>query len=113
MVMGSSNALCDTVARDCNRQSLGPLARRNYDDVSTPITSDGSLPDPLKLESLMLNIGASLRVHARHQLFTWTQGLLQNLIKHELLTCALRNRESLLFHVDGFATPLVEPAPFS
>jgi len=82
-------------------------------DVTTATTSDGSLPDPLELESLMLNIDASLRVHARHQFFTWTQGLLQNLIKHELLICALRNGEPLLFHVDGFATSPVEPAPIS
>jgi transcriptional regulator EpsA len=82
-------------------------------DVTTATASDGSLPDPLELESLMLNIDASLRVHARHQFFTWTQGLLQNLIKHELLICALRNGEPLLFHVDGFATSPVEPAPIS
>jgi transcriptional regulator EpsA len=80
-------------------------------DVTTATTSDGSLPDPLEIESLMLNIDASLRVHARHQFFTWTQGLLQNLIRHELLICALRNGEPLLFHVDSFATSPVEPAP--
>ena len=61
----------------------------------------------------MLNIDASLRVHARHQFFTWTQGLLQNLIKHDLLICALRNGEPLLFQVDSLATWPVEPAPFS
>jgi len=60
----------------------------------------------------MLNIDASLRVHARHQFFTWTQGLLQNLVKHELLICALRNGEPLLFHVDCFAVAPVEPVPF-
>jgi transcriptional regulator EpsA len=60
----------------------------------------------------MLNVDASLRVHARHQFFTWTQGLLQNLVKHELLICALRNGEPLLFHVDTFATSLAEPGPF-
>jgi len=81
-------------------------------DVTTATNAEGSLPDPLELESLMLNIDASLRVHARHQLFTWTQGLLQNLVKHELLICALRNGEPLLFHVDSFAVAPVEPAPF-
>lgn len=60
----------------------------------------------------MLNVDASLRVHARHQLFSWTQGLLQNLVKHELLICALRSGEPLLFHVDCFATSPVEPARF-
>src|SRR5262245_5852390 len=64
-------------------------------EVTTAITG-GSLPDPLEIESLMLNIDASLRVHARPQFFTWTQGLLQNLIKHELLVCALRDRKSVV-----------------
>lgn len=82
-------------------------------DVTNATPSDGSLPDPLELEALVLNIDASLRVHARHQFFTWTQGLLQNLINHELLICALRNGESMLFHVDGFAASPIEPAPFS
>jgi len=39
--------------------------------------------------------------------------LLQNLLKHELLICALRNGEPLLFHVDSFATSPVEPGTFS
>ena len=81
--------------------------------VNIVTSSDASLPDPLEAESLMLNIDASLRVHARPQFFSWTQGLLQNMIKHELLICALRNGEPLLFHVDSFATSPVEPAPFS
>jgi transcriptional regulator EpsA len=81
-------------------------------ELTTETPGDGSLPDALELESLMLNIDASLRVHARHQFFTWTQGLLQNLIKHELLICALRNGEPLLFHVDSFAASPVEPGPF-
>jgi transcriptional regulator EpsA len=81
-------------------------------EVTTATSSDASLPDQLELESLMLNVDASLRVHARHQLFTWTQGLLQNLVKHELLICALRSGEPLMFHVDAFATSPVEPGPF-
>lgn len=81
--------------------------------VTTAITNDGPPPDALEVEALMLNIDASLRVHARPQFFTWTQGLLQSLIKHELLICALRNGEPLLFHVDAFATSPVEPGPFS
>src|SRR6266571_4758478 len=61
-------------------------------------SGNASLLDPLVLEALALNMDASLRVHARHHFFTWTQGLLQNLLKHELLICALRT---------------AEPAPFS
>ena len=32
-----------------------------------------ALLHPQELESLLLNIDASLRVHSRHQLFGWTQ----------------------------------------
>src|SRR5207248_992761 len=49
-----------------------------------------ALLHPQELESLLLNIDASLRVHSRHQLFGWTQGMRQSLIKHELLVCAVR-----------------------
>ena len=91
---------------------FSPLVPEPSTNVPTATPSEGSLPDPLELESFMLNVDASLRVHARHQLFNWTQGLLQNLVKHELLICALRNGEPLLFQVDCFATSPVEPGPF-
>lgn len=94
------------------RQPLPPVFQ-----ISTQVNSDtlsnASLLDRLELESLMLNLDASLRVHARHQFFTWTQGLLQNLVKHELLICALRNAEPTSFHVDSFATSAVETMLFS
>jgi len=79
--------------------------------VNSVPAGNSALLDPLELESLTLNLDASLRVHARHQLFSWTQGLLQNLVKHELLICALRGAEPMSFHVDSFATSPVEPAP--
>jgi transcriptional regulator EpsA len=81
--------------------------------VNRDTSSNVSLPDRLELESLMLNMDASLRVHARHQFFTWTQGLLQNLIKHELLMCALRNANPVSLQVDSFATSAVETKLFS
>ena len=80
--------------------------------VPSAPSSNASLPDPLEIESLVLNLDASLRVHARHHFFTWTQGLLQNLVKHELLICALRDGEPMSLRVDGFASPPVEPALF-
>jgi transcriptional regulator EpsA len=73
----------------------------------------GEVLDFLELESLMLNMDASLRVHARPHFFSWTQGLLQSLIRHELLICALRNGEPMSFHVDTFSTLPPEPARFS
>src|SRR6266853_2452612 len=82
-------------------------------EVNGMTSGSPSLSDPLELESLKLVMDASLRVHARHHFFTWTQGLLQNLVKHEALICALRNAEPMSFHVDSFSTSPLEPALFS
>jgi transcriptional regulator EpsA len=86
--------------------------------LSTPrpraMPADGAgvaaLLDPLELESLLLNVDASLRVHARFQLFGWSQGMLQNLLRHEMLICALRGAEPPSYQVDCFAGPHIEPA---
>lgn len=89
-----------------------PLLLESSTYVSSVSPPNVSLLDPLDLEALMLNIEASLRVHARHQLFTWTQGLLQNLVKHELLVCTLRNAEPMTFHVDSFAMSMPDLGRF-
>jgi transcriptional regulator EpsA len=70
-----------------------------------------ALLEPLELESLLLNIDASLRVHTRPQFYGWTQGLLQNLVPHELLVCALCADSSSSFQADCFAGARIEPAP--
>src|SRR5262245_48219701 len=44
---------------------------------------DFALPDTLQLESLILNLDAALRVHTRPHFFSWTQGVLQSLVRHE------------------------------
>src|SRR5258706_13049356 len=69
-----------------------------------------ALLEPLELESVLLNIDASLRVHARPQMFGWTQGLLQNLVPHEMLVCALCADPSASFQADCFASARIEPA---
>lgn len=70
--------------------------------------SAARLLDARVLESLMLNIDASLRVYSRPQLFGWTQGLLQNLFRHELLVCAVREDRALNYQVDCFASPWID-----
>jgi transcriptional regulator EpsA len=70
--------------------------------------SGARLLDARVLESLLLNIDASLRVYSRPQLFGWTQGLLQNLLRHELLLCAVREDRGLAYQVDCFASPWIE-----
>jgi transcriptional regulator EpsA len=72
-----------------------------------------ALLHPEELESLLLNIDASLRVHSRHQLFGWTQGMLQSLVKHELLVCALRSARPTSYQVDCFASPWIDPEKVS
>jgi transcriptional regulator EpsA len=74
--------------------------------------TDASSLDRFELESLMQNVDASLRVHTRPQFFTWTQGLLQDLVPHQLLICAARSARQESFHVDAVAAPPLEPSPF-
>ena len=59
--------------------------------------------DFLQIESIVLNLDASLRVHARAHFFSWTQGLLQSLIRHELLICTLCHGKPPAFRADGFS----------
>src|SRR5690349_22939990 len=69
--------------------------------------------DALELESLALNLDTSLRVHATHHFFSWTQGSLQNLVRHELLICALRKSEPAALHFESFTTAPFELARFN
>ncbi|HEX6735327.1 MAG TPA: hypothetical protein VF096_10990, partial [Azonexus sp.] len=69
--------------------------------------------DPLEFEVLALILEHSLKVHTTHHFFCWTQGLLQNLIRHEVLICALRNGESGNFHVDSFSSAAERPTVLS
>src|SRR5688500_2529326 len=69
--------------------------------------------DFLQIESIVLNLDASLRVHARSHFFSWTQGLLQSLIRHELLVCTLCHGKPPAFRADGFSMTTPDPAMFS
>lgn len=57
----------------------------------------------LEVETLMLNLDASLRVYERAHFFSWTQGLLQSLVRHEVLICALRNGDPQSMRADSFS----------
>jgi len=69
--------------------------------------------DNLQVEALLLNLDASLRVHTRAHFFRWTQGLLQSLVRHEVLICALCDDQSSLLRVDSFSTNAPDPVIFS
>ena len=100
------------------RLSSPELPQRYEADPELGADKDGALGraedlDVVEQESLLLNLDASLRVHARPHFFSWTQGLLQSLIRHEVLICALSNGEPLSFSVDSFATNVPDPSIFS
>ena len=69
--------------------------------------------DFLQIESIVQNLDASLRVHARAHFFSWTQGLLQSLIRHELLICTLCHGKPPAFRADGFSMTTPDPSTFS
>ena len=98
--------------------SSGPCQAHPPASADFAPESDGAISkwaaadDALLVESLVLNLDASLRVHARPHFFSWTQGLLQSLINHEVLVCALRDGESLSFRVDSFSTIAPDSAVF-
>jgi transcriptional regulator EpsA len=64
--------------------------------------------NPEELEPWLLNVDASLRVHARHQLFGWTQGVLQSLVRHDILVCAVRSGGDASYQADCFASPWLD-----
>lgn len=100
-------------------QSLNALSEpglRHHQDpapVECPAAGNSARLDSLELESLALNLDASRGTRARHQFFSWTQGMLQSLVEHQLLICALRDGGPALSHVDSFSTVPVEPAHFN
>ncbi len=69
--------------------------------------------DFLQIESVVLNLDASLRVHSRTHFFSWTQGLLQSIIRHELLICTLCQGKPPAFRADGFSMTTPDPGVFS
>ncbi len=76
-------------------------------------TGNAGALDPSEIESLMLNLDASLQVHSRPHFFTWTQGLLQGLLRHEVLICALRDGEPLSLRADSFSMIAPDPAIYT
>src|SRR5436189_1707152 len=80
---------------------------------SAEAAANSAAADFLQIESIVLNLDASLRVHARAHFFSWTQGLLQSLIRHELLICTLCHGKPPAFRADGFSMASPDPAMYS
>ena len=78
-----------------------------------PVMTGFAQLDGLELESLMVNLDTSLRVHAPHHLFNWSQGSLQSLVRHELLMCVMRKGEPASLHFETYTTAPVDLARFN
>jgi transcriptional regulator EpsA len=84
-------------------------------DESSPPTAGGEAGMGLALplqgyeaDEVLLNIDASLRVHTRPHFFSWTQGLLQNLVRHRVLVCVLPTSNPDAMYVDTFSMNAAE-----
>jgi len=98
--------------------AIAPLAHdggngNGQSHASSHGEAGSSATDFLQVESIVLNLDASLRVHNRAHFFSWTQGLLQSLIRHELLICTLCHGKPPAFRADGFSMTSPDPALFS
>lgn len=71
------------------------------------------VPDAVQLETVVLNLDAALRVHSRPHFFNWTQGLLQSLIRSDVLICALRNGQPFSFRAESFSTAATNASVFA
>src|SRR6267142_3367568 len=108
-----------------NNPSAEPLASATTPTASTALPppqaaqadmrddARSAATDFLQVESIVLNLDAALRVHTRAHFFSWTQGLLQSLIRHELLICTLCLGKPPAFRADGFSMTTPEPNLFS
>src|ERR687896_1591897 len=98
-------------------RSENPAALRPEIPASAPTskTENGDAVglDVVQLLSLKENLDASLRVYARPHFFSWTQGRLQSLVRHDVLVCARRNGAPLSLRVDSFATVVPDCTIFS
>jgi transcriptional regulator EpsA len=80
-------------------------------DACPPAQPDSGPLDAQEFEAVVLNMEASLRVYTKHHFFSWTQGLLQNLIPHEALICTLRSGDGRPPLVESFSTAAEEEEP--
>lgn len=71
-----------------------------------------ALLDAIDIEALILNLDASLRVHASSHFFTWTQGLLRSLLCHEVLICMRRAGGPSSFRFDSFSAQVADAGIF-
>ena len=72
---------------------------RLSDNADVEVTLDDE-----ERQALMVIIDASLRVLKRHHFFSWTQGVAQSLIPHEILVCGMSGSSDPGMHMYRFSS---------
>src|SRR4051812_21932647 len=105
----------NTPSADTHLPALSPTASPALPQLQGDAKSEvhSAATDFLQIESIVLNLDAALRVHSRAHFFSWTQGLLQSLIRHEVLICTLCHGKPPAFRADGFSMTTPEPSSLS
>jgi transcriptional regulator EpsA len=73
-------------------------------DDARALQGDFSILGVPDLERLQLILDRALRVHVRSHFFVWAQGILQALLPHQILVCALGGTHSPEFVIDVMAS---------
>jgi transcriptional regulator EpsA len=104
-----------TTAESINPSPAKPVPLTVPPETSTDPAAPphSAATDFLQGESIVLNLDASVRVQARAHFFSWTQGLLQSLIRHELLICTLCVGKAPTYRADAFSMTTPDPTGFS
>jgi transcriptional regulator EpsA len=102
--------------REIDQAPIGP-GSDSYSDApgyagSAMAAAPLAMPGALELEAISLNLEASMRIYNDRHLFAWTQGMLQGLLRHEVLICMLRKAEDDSFATSSYSTDTVGPEPF-
>lgn len=66
-----------------------------------------------ELDVLLINIETAIKVKRRSDFFSWVQGVLQGLLPHEILVCALADRSSRGYRIEWMASRPIDEVRFS
>lgn len=86
---------------ESSQAALAPTPAMRASSQSGPL-------DAMEMEAIAINLQAAARIHKGYQFFSWTQGLLQSLINHEMLICIAASGEHALARVESFSTSTLD-----
>ena len=110
MQLGSVNSLQPLAPRAIALPRLEP--KRPPGLALETVDADALGLSDVDVETLVLNLDAALGVHRRAHFFSWTQGLLQSLLAHEVLICATRSGEPPALRAESFSMRVAQQAVF-